>query len=379
MLRSLIVSSLFVCSCTSGGGVGDTSLPDGSTHYFSAPPEPDFSFINEGPPPDMASSSTSGDVTSAHGAIHRYVVNKILLPQVKTDDSIDLNGDGRVDNQLGNVLGALASQGLTGQSQQDQLVMSGQVVHLVTVQSADPTLMNDSQVGGTWLIGAPQPNPDFSGNGTFSVDTTQPEGATLGTLANGLYQSNNPITTTHPVLAEATLVFALGAAPVRLPLHGAHLRMKASTGGLMSGSIQGSIKNSEIQTTIIPSIASALNASLHPTDVGHACTLNTDCKSSGMCTGGHCALSDNAKQIKMIFDVGDGNGGSCTNPDGTLGKPNDNTISVCEVSDNQLIANLFAPDVQIYDASGNYAPNPSNAHKDSMSVGLGFTAVPASF
>jgi hypothetical protein len=59
---------------------------------------------------------------------------------------------------------------------------------------------------------------------------------------------------------------------------------------------------------------------------------------------------------------------------------NDHRIDPCEVAQNAQIQSLFAPDVQIFSADGTtYAPNPQNAHKDSVSVGLGFTAVPASF
>ena len=46
---------------------------------------------------------------------------------------------------------------------------------------------------------------------------------------------------------------------------------------------------------------------------------------------------------------------------------------------NSTIQAVFAPDVQIYDANGNYAPNKTNAMKDSLSIGFGFTAVRASF
>jgi hypothetical protein len=38
-----------------------------------------------------------------------------------------------------------------------------------------------------------------------------------------------------------------------------------------------------------------------------------------------------------------------------------------------------APDLDRLDANGNYAPNPANSDKDSLSVGFGFTTVTASF
>jgi len=89
-------------------------------------------------------------------------------------------------------------------------------------------------------------------------------------------------------------------------------------------------------------------------------------------------------QIEAIFDVGDGaKGGPCTDPDYSPGQEGDaakdGVISSCEVATNSLIKNVLAPDVQIFDSSGNYHPNAANTDKDSLSIGVGFTAVPANY
>jgi hypothetical protein len=47
------------------------------------------------------------------------------------------------------------------------------------------------------------------------------------------------------------------------------------------------------------------------------------------------------------------------------------------VAGNMLITNVLSPDVQIFDSSGNYKPNKMNTTKDSISLGLGFSAVGA--
>ena len=57
----------------------------------------------------------------------------------------------------------------------------------------------------------------------------------------------------------------------------------------------------------------------------------------------------------------------------------DRKIDVCEVATAGLIQNVLAPDIQMFDANGNYHPNPDNTHKDSLSLGLGFSAVTATF
>ncbi len=126
--------------------------------------------------------------------------------------------------------------------------------------------------------------------------------------------------------------------------------------GLMNGELQGSVKEQDVQTIVVPAIAKLLT--------------ETVMQNPGTPT---------SMQILQLFDVGDGNGGTCTNPDGTMGKPGDGIISPCEVAMNNIIQNVLAPDVQIYDANGNYAPNPANTNRDSLSLAVGFKAVAAKF
>ena len=87
-----------------------------------------------------------------------------------------------------------------------------------------------------------------------------------------------------------------------------------------------------------------------------------------------------APQIKSLYDVGDGQGGDCTNDDSSKGHPGDGVIAPCEVGGNSLLRNLFAPDVRIFAADGvTYQPSPQNTAPDSLSFGFAFTAVRAQF
>ena len=106
-----------------------------------------------------------------------------------------------------------------------------------------------------------------------------------------------------------------------------------------------------VQSTLVPRIAQSLTAQVQ---------ANPNSSSS--------------MQLESIFDTG-----GCTNPDGSQASARDFTISTCEVAQNSLIQNLLAPDVQIYDSQGRYAPNPANTTRDSLSVGFAFTAVPARY
>src|SRR5262245_13994594 len=92
-------------------------------------------------------SGGGGEVMMAEGDTSYYVVNKLTVPMEKKDYSIDLNGDGRVDNQLGNIIGALAAQMLDTQKGVDDAVTAGDVLLLVSVQAK--SLTDATNVGVT--------------------------------------------------------------------------------------------------------------------------------------------------------------------------------------------------------------------------------------
>jgi hypothetical protein len=110
-----------------------------------------------------------------------------------------------------------------------------------------------------------------------------------------------------------------------------------------------------VQTVVVPAIASALNETVQANP-----------------------SSSQAAQILLVFDIGNGMGGPCTNPDNSLAYPNDGVIGLCEVSQNQVLKGTLGPDVQLYQ-NGAYMPNPANTNKDAVSIGVIFNAVPAEF
>ena len=305
------------------------------------------------------------DHTTAEGMEYKFVASALIVPQMKSDFAIDLNGDAKPDNQLGNVIGALASQMLDTQGGIDMAVAAGNAIVLASYQSTDPTLKTAANPGATVYLGKSMMMPDYTGAGMFMVDTAQAPAKFFGTLANGKFSSNNPATTKVPVSVTIGLPLIPGGAPVPLKLNGAHIQIQnancpanPTTGKtpMMCGQLHGSIKNSDIQTTIIPAVASLLSTQV----------MNNP-------------MSSSSKQILNIFDVGNGNGGNCTNPDNTMGVPMDGKISTCEVAGNALVGNLLVPDIQVFDSAGSYAPNKTNTMKDSLSLGIGFELAVAKF
>jgi hypothetical protein len=314
-------------------------------------------------------SSSSGDCKASGGTNKaQYVTNAVMVPEQRSDFAIDLNGDGRVDNQLGNIIGALEGQMLHVQDGVNQAVTDGTLIVLMSETSSDSTFQTDSCATAQVQVGQPivaPATPDYSGSGHFTVDSAQMGGTFNGPIKVGKFSSAPPATTKTPVEVDIKLPLIAGADPVTLKVNGAHLQFtRDSSGKITGGQLNGAIKNSDVQTLIIPNVAMLLTKKI----------------ADDMAAG---PLSSGDMQILSIFDNGGKadascSAGTCKNPDGSCATKGDNKIDICEVSTAGLIQNVLAPDVQMFQ-NGQYKPSKDNTMKDSLSLGLAFTAVGASF
>src|SRR4051812_2571957 len=66
------------------------------------------------------------NVTS--GVSFKFVADTLSVPQSRMDYALDLNGDQKADNQLGNIIGALTQQGLDTQKGVNDAVTGGNVI-----------------------------------------------------------------------------------------------------------------------------------------------------------------------------------------------------------------------------------------------------------
>jgi hypothetical protein len=296
---------------------------------------------------------TSGSNTA------KYVTNSVSVPQQRTDFSIDLNGDGRQDNQLGNIIGALMGQNLNVQDGVTQAVNNGQLIILAAETSSDATFSADMCASTELQLGSiTGTTPDYSGNGTF-MGKGSAGGTFHGPITAGKFNSSSPVTTKQPVSVTIALPLIAGATPVSLHVIGAHIQYtRGADGKISGGQLHGAIKNTDVQSTIIPNVAMLLTMKVN------------DGSAAGM-------------QIENIFDNGGkadpACGTTCKNPDGTCAVAKDKKIDPCEVATSGLIQNVLSPDVQMFDSAGNYAPNAANTTKDSLSLGIAFTMVGAKF
>jgi hypothetical protein len=266
--------------------------------------------------------------------VRSYLVNNVLLPTTNSEATsygIDVDGDNHVDNSFGQVLSALAAQGLDFNAPMDVAVSSGSIVHLVHLQSTNAAFVNDAAAQATWCIGVPTLMPPLF-NGTDNPACADTSGIFVAVLSAGSFTSPAPATTPNPVSLDIEL--ALGTVNATLPVLNARLSFATNAAGNITvGQVNGSIAHSDLMNNFLPSLAAACNASIQ----------------SDPSTG-------YSSSCKSIFDSG------CT------GHPefaNDGQIEFCEVTENSLINSLLAPDVQV-DNGGTTV--------DANSIGIRFTA-----
>jgi hypothetical protein len=337
-------------------------------------------------------SGTQDCTMPTSGAEQKYVVNSLLMPQQMPADqnfSFDLNGDKKPDNALLGLVTALKSQGLDVQAGVDDSVGLGNVILLIdeTGMSLDNNACSKSVVtagmpfgGGTCTAAAPTCatgkcyisasgnttgcGPKFDGTETFVSAPATAQATFQGAITSGVFTSNNPATTKNPVSFALALPLIAGAPPVTLKISGARIAYTKSGMMAMKGQINGAVKKTDLDTDVIPAVAKLLDSRVraNPTNSTNQGILGL------FDTGTGCTATDyNYNATDTDFDTS------------SPAMAGDGKIALCEVANNGLIKSLLKPDVQMFDANGNYAPSSANTTPDSLSIGIGFTGINATF
>lgn len=299
---------------------------------------PTLAACGDEPDPCDAPVRTAVDLA---GDRHHFVVDVIDVPSSQSEAemlALDLDRDewDRPDNKLGSVLGILGSfgdQDLDGEVA--ELMAAGEMLHLIEVQAT--SLEGADGVGvvirhGVDLDG--DPDDDFSGEETFAVDDSVTPGVLTGRIVDGIVSvemGTAPIAVTFPGLEE----------PFLLRLVGARLEAQVTESGL-SGRIAGGLPVEEIDGTLIPAMTEGLGR-----------IVARDCPE------GSCEPESFGELLLLQFD-----------------EDADGTIAEAELASASLTRSLLEPDLDLFDATGDYVPSCDGA-KDVLSVGIGFRAVPA--
>jgi hypothetical protein len=282
-----------------------------------------------------------GEVTKIDGTNStKYATSSITLPKNSTTLAFDLDGDGTADNKLGAIISGLAAVNLMPQDSANSAVMDGSLVLLMEEVSTDATQQSASNAGtklsvanGPAMGAAP---PKYDGTDSFTINTMTSTAQFFGNIEAGTYTSNNPATSKTPVVLTIELPLVAGENALSIPVTAGRITYKADASGhVTGGQINGALKKTDVDMTVLPAVAALITKQVQ---------------------------APNASSAIKMFDI---------NMDGT--------VTVDELMQNTLISNFLAPDVQLFDAAGNYAPNPAKTMKDSLSLGIGFTAVKASF
>jgi len=286
------------------------------------------------PAPEFTQAAPSAQVQPATGIQYHFVTSQLLLPTTQAQaEAFALNVDGdsqqRGDNLFGKLLTLLtsASPGLQLQSTLDQALSTGKLVSLHVVKADDP--LNDPSV--SWSIVQGQEThsaPSFDGSDEFTVDPAAPINSPIvGALSSGHF-TGGP--------GAARLRIFLFGQPVDVDFIGLRLEADVSAKGCANGKLGGGVTVDEFRGKLLPTIADGLNQVVK-------------------------ADQAVANILLQAFD-----------------SDRDGTITVQELEANPVLMMAISPDLDLLDASGTFNPG-QDGQKDSYSVGLGFTCVPAIF
>lgn len=295
-----------------------------------------------GAPADLAGIDlvAAGPDLRYPGPLYRFVLDQVRLPQTPTEYAFAPNHDGFAHNQFAKVVYALFQKNVQLQPALTvALTIDGTTLHLLTLGTTDPNLVSDRAPWVRLALARAQKRPDFTGAGTFAIDPAAPASDLGGELAAATFVGADPSVMATPPTAPLRLT--LGASQtVVLRLVGAHLTFAVTQNGLMKGELHGALTRVDLDTVLLPALAASLNT------LAQKANCDADCLN-----------------VRALFDY----------------SPKDGTVTADEVRGNPSLYPLLVPDVDLYDAKGAWAPNPKNTDPDSFTVGIGFTAVKASF
>jgi hypothetical protein len=292
----------------------------------------------------IATTDLAGPITLAHdpcaacAGLFQYVTDTMTYGSSAGEASgygFDLDGDDVADNVLGAVFAGLSSV-VDLDAPMNAALHAGDVVMLHTLR-APHSLASDPTASWQVFFGVPTPAPVLTGGGSFVVDPVAAGSTVLGgAITFGEFSGG-------PGAVAVRLGLLPGQPPIELHLSAARIQADCSASGCTHGKLGGAVAKSEVDTLMIPVLAGAMQAVIDA-----SCSLSSPDTCSGQ-----------ARQLLDLFDTND-----------------DYTITADELLASPLITAVLAPDLDLATADG--SPGHDGV-KESVSLGLGFTAKNASF
>ncbi|HUQ03578.1 MAG TPA: hypothetical protein VM261_13865 [Kofleriaceae bacterium] len=294
-----------------------------------------------------------GETIDPTGTDHTFVAATLNLPENAAEAmTLGLDIDGKandgVDNQLGMVLGSIGALApdLDLQMAVDEQLAQGDIILLANLKAKE--LVNSGGVGFYVFLGD-MPTPaacmsdtdmvcgrHLAGGASFAsvMDT---DAALAGRIVNGKF-TGGP--------GNVNLQIALGGGvPIDLPLQKARAELNSvSATGWTSGKIGGAISQEDIDTNVVPAIGNTVRTSFDET-----CATNTQGGTmANMCM---CTAGETGETLRGLFDK----------------MPYDCNITDAEVQ--MVVSGFLTPDIDL----------DGNGTNDALSLGIGVTAVAATF
>lgn len=284
-------------------------------------------------------TSVDGPVTTPDTGVLpsmlQTVISKLNIPKDGTEYAYDYVANApctsgtNCKNKLGAIANALTSAGLQGfdfQSNVDAMLQQG--TFLLLMELFGKSLTDDPTVSLQAFIGKDKDDPpnasnNFTGTGEFTIDPKSPMDLKLqGKIAGGKLEAGP---------GSLVIVIPTGATPPQVNVKQCRIQATVAdnpTAAITSGKLYGLIPWTDVDGKIIPEIQKGVDATYK--------AASTPAATKAL--------------MKTLFD-----------------KNGDGTITVDEIRNSDLLKLILAPDV---DSTGGSTP-------DSMSIGLGFSAVKA--
>ena len=272
---------------------------------------------------DLAVGDGGADGGSLPDISFQGVVKAMTLPTAGKTVGMDLTGDGKVDNRLGDLLAGITTIHPTLDLNKDLAEMIAKAELLLLQELRSRTVLSSPTARMQFFFGRDldkDPNDNFSGKEWLGLDPKLPSAAPMsGSITKGA-ATFGPGDMAFPV--------ALGQVYVVVTLKKARLTATVAKSGMTNGVMAGAVTLTDVEGILLPGLATELTRQYH---------LST--------------LTPNGKKFIEFFDA---------NKDGT--------VSVKELTTNTLIKSVILdqPDV---DTNGDGKP-------DAMSVGVAFNSVP---
>lgn len=282
------------------------------------------------------------------GEHHTYVVDTITVPDDNASSdalAFDLDGDGDIDNQLGDVLIALkqaAGQGSFDlQASVDESVAQGDILLLADIQATD---LSAAANAGLRVHFGSNPNPaacesdadtvcgkHLTGSATFDV-ASSPGGAVGGDIVNGRF-TGGPGDLAIQISFSGTLIEA-NLVQARAEITGITATSFGDT------KLGGGIPEDDLNNEVLPAVHQTL------VDI-----LERDCDPAA--TAPPCGCEDGSTGATLLNIFGT--------------ELQDCAMTLDELKNNSLVSTLLRPDI---DTDGDGTP-------DALSIGVGATGVGA--